>query len=173
MKHLTTFAIVLLLAFNQTSGQNIEKLHNKALKAYDKGDYFTAIDYIDQCIAVNPSIATFWYKRGLFVFKVGDFSSSIESLDKAIDLNSAHKKAYYLRGTSYLDLKKYDKAITDFNKVISLDSTYSDAYFMIGDVHEKKEDIATACKYYKRAIKYGNNEAFSRMVYFRKNDLCE
>lgn len=63
------------------------------------------------------------------------------------------RKAKYLeRGKAYLADKNYDKAIIEFKNVLQIDPKYAEAYYLLGEVQEKKDDIAKAYGNYSKAV---------------------
>lgn len=63
------------------------------------------------------------------------------------------RKAKYMeRGNAYLADKNYDKAIIEFKNVLQIDPKYAEAYYRLGEVQEKKDDIAKAYGNYSKAV---------------------
>lgn len=63
------------------------------------------------------------------------------------------RKATYLeKGKTYLEEKNYDKARVEFKNVLQIDPKFGEAYYYMGQLEEKKNELAKALGNYKKAI---------------------
>ncbi len=99
------------------------KYMRKTFEYNDKGDYDTALSYVNKAIAISPQCAKAYLLRGMTHQKKDHCDQAIADFTKAIELGLEKKwlaLAYFRRGGSYFYKKHYDKAIADFTKAIEL-----------------------------------------------------
>jgi tetratricopeptide (TPR) repeat protein len=121
-----------------------------------RGDYRSAIVYLDKGIQLNPNDAHAYFLRGvakryLNYRSIKQNIDAIVDLDKAIQLNPNDEHAYTIRGSAKRDIKDFEGAIVDYNKAIQLNpnlayiySNRSILYRKIGEKEKSERDFKKA-----------------------------
>jgi hypothetical protein len=100
-----------------------------AIGAAANGDFQQAIRLYDQAIAVDPSHADAYYKRGNAQRSLGRLDAAIASYDEAIGRNPGHAYAYCNRGTVQQALGLTAEALTSYDRALALDPTDAMAHY--------------------------------------------
>lgn len=95
--------------------------------AANNGDWTSAIAYLDQAIASNPT-AQAYYLRGGVYFASGDLQQALTDYDQAIALDPNLSSAYQSRGLVQAELGDTDQALADISKAIELSPNFALAY---------------------------------------------
>ncbi len=86
-----------------------------ALKQYE-----TAMEYIDQGLALNPDLIDLSYQKGVVLLQLKDYTRSLEFLQIAIDAGVNLDLAYFNSGIAHYYRGEITKAIECFQEVIIL-----------------------------------------------------
>lgn len=127
-------------------------------RAFKKGKYQEAIEYIDKAIELHGAYARAYYWRGRAYTEMASqydmkegYQNAINDYDKAIVINPEFAEAYAARGFVYGELEEYTKAIEDYNKAIEKDpqlcSAYNNrgyVYCVLGKYESATEDLLYA-----------------------------
>ena len=100
--------------------QSADGFVNRALEAYDAGDYQKAIDDLSMAIELDPADAEAYNNRGYAYGELGEYQKAVDDLSMAIELDPQLAEAYNNRGYAYGHLGEHQEAITDYNRVLSL-----------------------------------------------------
>ena len=85
-----------------------------------------------------------------------DNAKRISLFSKAIQLDSTHSESYFLRGIALKQEKELEKASFDFLKVIEIgEYAIPNAHNQLSIVYEMKNDLAKACLYADKAVRFG------------------
>lgn len=81
------------------------------------------------------------------------------------------RKAKYLeRGKNYIAENNYDKAVVELKNVLQIDPKYAEAYFLLGEIAEKKNDVAKAFSNYSKVVELNPDHVGARVklakIYF-------
>ena len=99
--------------------KNISELMTLGMEECKKGNYNSAIIYLNKAIEIDPHDARFYISRGTFKGKEND-KDAIEDYTKAIEIDPNNVFAYRLRGDSKCKLGDYQGAIDDYTKAIEI-----------------------------------------------------
>ena len=102
-----------------TEPKTISELMTLGMEECKKGNYNSAIIYLNKAIEIDPHDARFYISRGTFKGKEND-KDAIEDYTKAIEIDPNNVFAYRLRGDSKCKLGDYQGAIDDYTKAIEI-----------------------------------------------------
>ncbi|MEK7724537.1 MAG: tetratricopeptide repeat protein [Acidobacteriota bacterium] len=97
-------------------------------KAFNKGDYESAVYYYTKHIGKFPNDEVGYYNRGLAYNFQKKFQQAIADFNKTLQLNPQYWKAYSGRGYAYLMLQNYELAIREFTSAIQLNPNDNISY---------------------------------------------
>ncbi len=143
----------LLIQQQYQKAEQALQLNNQAIKLFQSEDYQTAIQTLNQAIALNPGEIKLYLNRGVAYSKLNSHYSAIANYNKAIQIQPRSAEAYYYRGDEYLQQGEFETALSDYNQVIQLNPNYSSAYLdrgfiyaEIGDKQKAVDDLMQAAK---------------------------
>lgn len=94
-------------------------LSTKANAFARKGDFVTALLYVEQAITNDPSYDGYHLLKADLLAKAGNKKDAIEECSKVLNRNKRLKVAYAIRGSAYSDSGDYKKAIADLTQAIA------------------------------------------------------
>jgi serine/threonine-protein phosphatase 5 len=103
------------------------ELKNKGNKAFQAGDYPSAVDFYTQAIEKNDKEPTFFTNRAQAYIKTEAYGYAVADATKAIELNPKLVKAFYRRGLAKTAILRPKEAIDDFKTCVTLDPNNKDA----------------------------------------------
>jgi tetratricopeptide (TPR) repeat protein len=112
----------------------------------------TALDLLDDQIALQPDNAALYARRAALYQQQGDRTAAITDYSHAIALAPAELDYYYQRGNLYLAVGNFAAAIADFDHVIAADPTHALAYHKRGLAYREQGNAAQALADYSRSI---------------------
>jgi tetratricopeptide (TPR) repeat protein len=98
---------------------SFNEIYAKATAAMTSGDYVRAIPLYEQAIALNPTHAEAYYKRGNALRLLGHREAAIASYDQAIELQPDYAYAYCNRGSVQHGLQLLEEAAASFEQAIA------------------------------------------------------
>ncbi len=103
------------------SPASASSLHRQAYDAYKKKDWLTALKYIDQAIAREPTDIDYWKFKSLLHGKAQQYPQSLAAADRIIKLDPDFGEGYSIRGTAKYFLKyKNSDILDDYRKAYAL-----------------------------------------------------
>jgi len=123
-----------------------------AARAAGEQDFSSAIQLYDQAIALNPSHAEAYYKRGNALKNIGRPRDAIESYDKAIERRPDFAFAYCNRGVVQQSLGLATEALASYDLAISVDATDAMAHYNRALLMQENHRWEEALAGYERAI---------------------
>ena len=98
-------------------------------------------------------------------YKAKDYETALRGFNKVIELEGVSPDLFNDLAITYIHYEDYDKSIEMSNKALEIgtDEDWSASYFNLGLAYEKKGDIKSAKKYYKKAVGLGNAVAQSKL----------
>ncbi|KAI1072760.1 uncharacterized protein FIESC28_08452 [Fusarium coffeatum] len=103
------------------------ELKNQGNKAFQSGDYPSAVDLYTQAIEKNDKEPTFFTNRAQAYIKTEAYGYAVADATKAIELNPKLVKAFYRRGLAKTAILRPKEAIDDFKTCVTLDPNNKDA----------------------------------------------
>ena len=163
-----SFFLISLFASGQ---DNVPKLLQQA-KLYSKVDRSKAIDLYYRVLALDSTVVTAYYERGVLEFKVDSVDRALADFDKALELNPDLQLLHVFKGFANRRKGDYESAIENFTTYIDNSELDTLAFeYMIrgklkmdnGDMEGAFEDFSTAetmspleehLHFYKFTMKY-------------------
>ena len=105
-----------------TEPKSISEIIKLVKKECKKGNYNSAIIYLNKAIEIDPNDCRFHISRGTIKAKE-NHEEAIEDYTKAIEIDPNNVFAYRLRGDSKRKLGDYEGADMDYKKADKLKNT--------------------------------------------------
>jgi tetratricopeptide (TPR) repeat protein len=118
-----------LLKRKTAAPNQFDALYVQAISAAATEDFQRAIELYDQAIALNPSHAEAYYKRGNALKNLGRLDAVIASYDQAIERRPDYAYAYCNRGVVQQSLGLTAAALSSYDQAITLDATDAMAHY--------------------------------------------
>lgn len=144
---------------------SLKQLVQRAISAWEREDYETALATFQQVLARNPRFADLHNKSGLCMAMLGDLEGALGEFDAALALNSGYAEAHLNRGIVLNELGNHEAAQEAFERAGKLDTRDgtafpSDVGNQIAVTHAKLGDLylvanrpAEAAQQYDAAIR--------------------
>jgi tetratricopeptide (TPR) repeat protein len=123
-----------------------------------------AMMYFNKATNVAPYNYKGFYNRGLLFLKSNNPKKAIEEFDKVLVMYQ-YPKAYVARASAYYALMDYDKAKKNAGDALIKDKNNHKAYFILGNCANDQNDLASAIKFYGKAIELNK---FEPDYYFKR-----
>lgn len=135
------------------SQQDLTSMENKrkfdyffyeAMNAKTQGDYDTAYDLLNHCLAIDSTIANVHYELGNYYNVLEQKNKAAEYYGKAIALdedNFYYEMAY---GTICLEQKKYTEAIEHYEKLVKKSPDNTDLYLYLSEAYRLSNNLPQA-----------------------------
>jgi len=118
-----------LLKRKSAAPNQFDSLYMQAAGAAATQDFQRAVQLYDQAIALNPSHAEAYYKRGNMLKNLGRLDAAIASYDQAIERRPDYAYAYCNRGVVQQSLGLTAAALSSYDQAITLDATDAMAHY--------------------------------------------
>jgi tetratricopeptide (TPR) repeat protein len=151
-----------MISLNQTLQENAwlkliaaEDTYHKLLlqQAYEKEEWETAIESINEYLKINPNNANILFKLGYAYSEIENHYQAIESYQKALKIDNKDYIAWNNLGVAYKNMQEYTKAIECYQQAFSVKSDYFFAQKNLGDLYQyctKEYNKAIEC--YQKAL---------------------
>lgn len=103
--------------------KTVPELMTLGKENFDRNHFDKAAENFAQVIALDPTNAEAYDKRGACQFNSGEFKTSVADFTKAIELAPNNPEFLKHRAMSYGSLRQFDPAITDMEQAVSLNPT--------------------------------------------------
>ena len=130
-----------LLAF--VNQKDVTSIINKAYDLYNKKEYISSFEVLENGIKEHTQNAQLYYYRALVYEAMNRNAASIIDLQKAIELDAGHYMAYYQLGKVYEKIKDERSALVAYEKFLSIEP---DEKELIDEIQKKV--ILLGAKYY-------------------------
>jgi tetratricopeptide (TPR) repeat protein len=120
--------------------------YSAGMRAYAKGDWDKAANYLKQVLTDEPNSADIYYHLGdTYRFK-GSYADALAAYQTAIKIDPNFAPGYLGEAQVYIygSLTKLDKALTDLQKAVSLDPQLNQAYLELANVSLIQNDPDSA-----------------------------
>jgi tetratricopeptide (TPR) repeat protein len=144
-----------------------DEYYRRALDAYKKRDFDTAIDSMNDAIDMLPRKAEYLATRGFFYLEDGEQKKALEDFHAALVANRYEMLAHYGRGIIAYKDQNWDEAFAHFKDAYYADQQRPETLYYLGLVYYQKRDFANAVNFIERA-----RQAFEAANDRRKAD-CE
>lgn len=135
-----------------------------------QGNYSSAIFYLSEAVAINPTRAEAYFERGFAKMNIKKqdanksrtelfkYDDSITDLDKAIQLKSDYYQAYFQRGISKYENGDKKEAFEDFARAIEINPSYTEAYVFRGKSYVETGEFTKAISDFIKVIELDPNK---------------
>ncbi len=119
---------VCTLSACQPPVKTADDFHRAGIVAIQKNDLATALENLDQAVALESSNPTMLVNRGLVHDELGEYEAAIADYTAAIALDKTLSEAYYNRANAYYNLKQFENAVADYDQAIEQKADFAYAY---------------------------------------------
>lgn len=102
--------------------------HRAGIAAIQADDLATALENLDQAVALESSNPTILVNRGLVHDELGEYEVAIADYTAAITLDQTLGEAYYNRANAHHNLKQFEEAVADYSEAIEQKEDFAYAY---------------------------------------------
>jgi tetratricopeptide (TPR) repeat protein len=160
--------------FNEKSDvYDVPLLLGKCYK--EKGDTYSAIDYFNQAVAIDPNNTEAYSERYQLNWKRDYWSDSKNDIVKLISLSSEFDESLTFNlGYCNSKLNNYNEAFENYTKLLKFNSKHSTAYNNRGVIYGIRGDHQAALSDYMNALKnskYENDESKGLYLNNAANEL--
>jgi tetratricopeptide (TPR) repeat protein len=129
-----------------------DRLAEEGRKFQEKGDYHTALDYVNRALKIAPDRDSFYASRGLIHYQMKNYHLAFEDYNKALKMNPDSAMNYLNRGDAYLVLGRRDEAMQDYLNTVKIDPTKHGAWYHMGMIRIMRREYKQALKDTEKAI---------------------
>jgi len=112
-----------------------------------------AIADLDRAIALNPTLYTAFYDRGLALSHKGEHARAIADYSEAIRLHPDLHYLYLHRGRSYAATNRYEEAVADYKMALYYRPKSVPSLVALGDAHWQQGRNQEALAAYRQAMR--------------------
>lgn len=128
-----------------------DEYYRRALEAFRKRDFDSAIDAMNDAIDLLPRRAEYLATRGFFYLEDGEQKKALEDFHAALVVNRYEMLAHYGRGMIAYKDSNWDEAFAHFKDAFYADQTRPETLYYLGLVYFQKHDFANAINFIERA----------------------
>ena len=140
-----------------------ERIHRKALQAWDKDPKADPAEYMEALTAAYPNTAEAFDLAGRSAKWLSkDPQAALKHLLRLVELRPDFGGGYNSLGYTYMELGEMDKAKAAFEKYIALAPAEPNAYDSMADYFMAKKEYAKSVEYYDKAAAMGMGSAMER-----------
>ncbi len=162
-------AETIYLTLLQSFPKHASLITNIGTIAYQRGQYETALNWLDQSLELSFYQPIALNCRGNALEALGRFTEALSNFDCAISLDPAYVQAYYNKANCLQKQRNFAKALQIYDKAIALKPDYAEAFSNRGVVLNSLERIDEALVSYQTAIEIKPN--FAEAYYNQGNAL--
>lgn len=141
----------------QPTVKTADDFHRAGIISIQKNDLATALENLDQAVALESSNPTMLVNRGLVHDELGEYEDAIVDYTAAIALDETLSEAYYNRANAHHNLKQFEDAVTDYSKAIEHQADFAYAYAnrainleLMGEKERAIADLTHAIEIFKQ-----------------------
>lgn len=128
-------------------------LYDEAENYYQKGNYSSAEERVNQAITLNDAQAPFYNLSGFVKLQGKNYTEAEKLFKKALSVDSDYQPSYYGLGLVYYFKGNYELAIQEFKKSLSLYPQHAGTHFGIGKSYFSMQRYREAIPYLKNFSK--------------------
>lgn len=99
-------------------------LRKAVILYYFLKQYHDAVACMDQALAIDPSLAVAWRKKGFYLMKMNDCKKALRCFEEAIAIEPHNAKVWNLKGKCLKKMGRYYDAIWCFEQALALNPDY-------------------------------------------------
>lgn len=114
----------------------------EAVRQQNAGNYASALDLLNRCIAIRPDAAEAYYLRSSYFAELNDAEKALADMEKAAALSPGND--YYQEGVAqhYIGSKDYRRAIEAYEQLYSQHHGRSDILNVLKQLYRQEKDYA-------------------------------
>lgn len=144
----------------QVYDETYYQLNNDGLKAYEQGDYDTAINLLKDAIEHDPETGTAYNSLGVIYNDLEQYDEAILVLNKAIEYAFESSEAYTNLGHAHHGLQQNEEAKHAYLLSLSKENDNPSVHFALGTIYEEMSSYNQAIKHYNWAIKLDDDVTY-------------
>lgn len=156
------FCIILIIALTigttclfHTAGWSAtaSDLLKQGTDAVSKGNFDQAIQYYEQAIKLDPSVAgQAYFRLGIGYAQRKKLQSAITYLEKAVEHSPNESLILMNLANAYMSVGQFEKATSTYIKMTQLEPTAAWPHFNLANIYMQREMFPQAIESYKRVI---------------------
>lgn len=151
------------LAIDPAGLNENEKIHRKALQAWEKDPKADPAKYMEALMAAYPNTAEAFDLAGRSAKWLSkDPKASVKHTLRALELRPGYGGGYNALGYSYMELGEMTKAKAAFEKYIDVSPKEPNAYDSMAEYYLNNKEYAKSVEYYNKAAAMGMSSALER-----------
>ncbi len=127
----------------------------ESLRFQAKGDFHTAINYLNTILLAKPDFTPAWNNRATMIGQLGQPFDAIMNYDRALSIDPEAFEFYNNRAAAYMDLDMFDRALEDLSTALLKGGRIPEIYNNRGACYRRLGKIEEALKEYKTATEAG------------------
>ncbi len=156
---ISVIILFLYMAFQISSEENPVLINiNTAGKAYEQGDYYTAIEYYKASLQINPVYTDALYGLAKTYFKLSEYDESFKYITAARQIDKYETVLMVLEARIHTALGSYTEAKKILKKVLEKEPNNTDAEIGMAELYVASGDILNAIKIYNETLLYLPND---------------
>lgn len=135
------------MALNQRLGftrYDADEYYRRALEAFRKGDFDSAIDAMTDAIEMLPTKSEYYAARGFFQLEDAAIKEAQADFEKALKLFPYEMLAHYGLGVIAYKAKDWDEALDRFTRAFRADQKRPETLYYLALVYWQKGEPANA-----------------------------
>ena len=120
----------------------------------EKGDFETAINYIEEALENNRNSSKFRYQKATVYMQMNSHEKAINIFNELLELNEWNPEAIANRAESFMAIKDYSKARKDYQKLQSITPNDPRTYLRFAQIAKAEATNLEELKNYNLFLKY-------------------
>lgn len=131
------------------------------------GNSDRAIEAYERAITLDPSNATYHYRKGVIHHSFGDYACAIACFERALTLRPNYVAALFNLGVANRDLNRLEEAMHHLHTLLALDSKNTAAMLLIADCYERQSRFSEALQFITRVLELDPTDFAVQRTYKR------
>lgn len=127
-------------------------LHLLGIIAHQQKDEQTALAFMNQAIAADPSVPDYYCNRGIVLLALNCSDEAIVDFERALELLPDNPEAHFNLGKAMLSQDRYEDAIANLGRFLQRRPNSAIAYGMIGDALWKMGNTVESINACRKAV---------------------
>lgn len=160
MKQLLAILILLYTSL-QLTAQTKQEYYDKALELYEKENFKTALQQINQALRLDSVNLEYLFLKGNTLTRLKQYNEAYATFSRIIEITPHYAPAWNQRGIMLNTIQEFEHAIKDFNEALKLsnpDSVQVGLYINRGAAKMNIRDFQGAYNDFKEAYKLDSSD---------------
>ncbi|MBN2498167.1 MAG: tetratricopeptide repeat protein [Deltaproteobacteria bacterium] len=111
------------------------RLNDEAVELMNQDKYDSALEKLDQALAIEPHHVRANFHRGICLFERHRFDEALESFDLVSRLEPKEPRAHFRKGKILWFQRQFEQAIQALERAVELKPEYPDAWIILAECH--------------------------------------